>query len=84
MSETRQPRVQVRAMRAVTTLRVFILLVLAGVTLALALTYGRKGKPQTEITMAPASATPPGQGPVVDQSDEFTINGTREGRPSFT
>jgi LPS export ABC transporter protein LptC len=84
MSEAPQPRVHVRPMRAVTALRVLILLVLAGVTLALALTYGRKGKPQTEITMAPASATPPGQGPVVDQADEFEINGTREGRPSFT
>src|SRR6266571_4762200 len=78
-------RVHVRPQRAVTALRGIVLLVLAGVTLALVASYGgRRGKPQAEITMAPALPSPPGQGPVVDQSDLFEINGSREGRPAFT
>jgi LPS export ABC transporter protein LptC len=78
------PRIHTRPLRAVTALRVLVLLILAGFALALVFSYGRHGAPQTEISMAPSSPAPPGQGPVVDKSDRFEINGTREGRPAFT
>ncbi|HEV8701980.1 MAG TPA: LptA/OstA family protein [Candidatus Polarisedimenticolia bacterium] len=78
------PRIHWRPLRAVLVLRVLVLMVLAGFVLAVVMSYGRRGSPQTEITMAPASATPAQQGPVVDRSDEFEVNGSREGRPAFT
>ncbi len=78
------PRIHTRPLRAVTALRVLVLLILAGFALALVFSYGRHGAPQTEISMAPSAPAPPGQGPVVDKSDRFEINGTREGRPAFT
>jgi LPS export ABC transporter protein LptC len=78
------PRIHWRPQRAVLILRVLVLMVLAGFVLAVIMSYGRRGSPQTEITMAPASATPAQQGPVVDRSDEFEVNGSREGRPAFT
>jgi LPS export ABC transporter protein LptC len=71
-------------LRAVLVLRVLVLMVLAGFVLAVVMSYGRRGSPQTEITMAPASPTPSQQGPVVDRSDKFEVNGSREGRPAFT
>ena len=37
-----------------------------------------------DITMEPGSPTPATQGPVVDRSDQFEVNGSREGRPAFT
>ena len=84
MSQETQ-RIHTRPQRAVAALRILVLAVLSGVALALVTTYGeRHGKPQAEITMAPSSPTPPGQGPVVDQSDQFEVNGSKEGRPAFT
>ncbi|HEU4401793.1 MAG TPA: LPS export ABC transporter periplasmic protein LptC [Candidatus Polarisedimenticolia bacterium] len=83
MSET-APRIHDRPHHAVTALRIVILAILAAFVLSLVLSYGRRGKPQATITMAPAPPVPPGQGPVVDKSDEFEINGTREGQPAFT
>src|SRR5262245_47577780 len=77
-------RIHWRPQRAVVVLRALVLLVLAGFGLAVVVTYGRKGKPQTDITMAPTSPTPSAQGSVVDRSDRFEVNGSREGRPSFT
>jgi lipopolysaccharide transport protein LptA len=65
-------------------LRVLVLVVLAGFSLAVILSYGRKGRPQTQITMTSSSPTPAAQGPVVDRSDRFEVNGSREGRPAFT
>jgi len=65
-------------------LRVLVLMVLAGFSLAVIMSYGRKGRPQTDITMAPSSPTPAQQGPVIDRSDQFEVNGSREGRPAFT
>lgn len=76
--------IQVRSARLIRALRVLVLVALAGVTLALAMTYGRRDRPQTDITMALASAAATGEGPVVDQAEAFTISGTREGRPAFT
>jgi lipopolysaccharide transport protein LptA len=73
-----------RPMRAVMLLRLLVLLVLAGFSLAVIMSYGRKGSPQTDITMEPGSPTPGTQGPVVDRSDRFEVNGSREGRPAFT
>jgi len=77
-------RIHWRPMRAVMLLRVLVLMVLAGFSLAVILSYGRKGSCQTEITMAPGSPTPGAEGPVVDRSDQFEVNGTRYGRPAFT
>ena len=77
-------RIHWRPFRAVMVLRVLVLMVLAGFILAVVMSYGRRGAPQTEITMAPASPTPSRQGPVVDRSDDFEVNGSREGRPAFT
>src|SRR2546428_4032533 len=77
-------RIHWRPLHAVMVLRVLVLMVLAGFILAVAMSYGRRGSPQTQITMAPSSPTPPEQGPVVDRADEFEVNGSREGRPSFT
>src|SRR6266850_7280805 len=77
-------RIHWRPLRAVLVLRVLVLMVLAGFCLAVIMSYGRKGRPQTDITMAPSSPTPAQQGPVVDRSDEFEVNGSREGRPAFT
>jgi LPS export ABC transporter protein LptC len=78
-------RVHVRPLRAIRAARWLLLVILAGVALALILTYGsRRGKPQATITMAPPTPAAPGQGPVVDQADQFEINGSREGRPAFT
>ncbi len=73
-----------RPMRAVMLLRFLVLMVLAGFSLAVIMSYGRKGSPQTDITMEPGSPTPATQGPVVDRSDQFEVNGSREGRPAFT
>lgn len=73
-----------RPLRAVIVLRILVLMILAGFILAVVMSYGRRGAPQTEITMAPSSPTPPQQGPVVDRSDRFEVNGSREGRPAFT
>jgi lipopolysaccharide transport protein LptA len=80
----RTQRIHWRPMRAVMVLRVLVLMVLAGFCLAVVMSYGRKGRPQTEITMAPSSPTPAQPGPVVDRFDRFEVNGTRGGRPSFT
>ncbi len=77
-------RIHWRPLRAVIVLRVLVLMVLAGFVLAVVMSYGHRGSPQTQITMAPASATPADQGPVVDRSDRFEVNGSREGRPAFT
>ncbi|MBI1950806.1 MAG: LPS export ABC transporter periplasmic protein LptC [Acidobacteria bacterium] len=77
-------RIHWRPFRAVMVLRVLVLMVLAGFIVAVVMSYGRRGAPQTEITMAPASPTPSRQGPVVDRSDDFEVNGSREGRPAFT
>ncbi len=77
-------RIHWRPLRAVMVLRVLVLMVLAGFSLAVIMSYGRKGRPQTDITMAPSSPTPAQQGPVVDRSDQFEVNGSREGRPAFT
>lgn len=78
-------RIHTRPQRAVAALRVLVLALLASVALALVTSYGgRRGKPQAEITMAPASSTPPGEGPVVNQADQFEVNGSKEGRPAFT
>ncbi len=77
--------VHLRPHRAVSALRIALLVVLCGIVLALVATYGeRRGKPQAEITVAPAAPATPGQGPVVDQSEQFKIDGSREGRPAFT
>lgn len=73
-----------RPFRAVMVLRILVLMILAGFILAVVMSYGRRGAPQTEITMAPSSPTPPQQGHVVDRSDRFEVNGSREGRPAFT
>jgi len=70
-------------MRLVTALRGLILLVLAGVVVWTGLTWGNRGKPQAAITMTTPGAPVPGPEPVVDQSDRFQANGTREGRPAF-
>jgi len=73
---TRGPAHVVRA------LRVFILLVLAGVIVGTALTWGRRGRPQAAISMAdPATAA--ALGAITDQSERFTASGTREGKPAF-
>ena len=77
-------RIHWRPFRAVMVLRVLVLMVLAGFILAVVMSYGRRGAPQTEITMAPASPTPSRQAAVVDRSDDFEVNGSREGRPAFT
>lgn len=76
-------RIHVRPLRAVRALRVLVLVILAGCTVALVMTFGRRGRPQTEITMAPAPEQGPA-GPVTEQSDQFEISGSREGRPAFT
>src|SRR6266850_6510258 len=78
------PRIHWRPLRAVLVLRVLVLMVLAGFCLAVIMSYGRRGRPQTEITMAPSSPTPAERGPVVDRADQFEVNGSREGRPAFT
>jgi LPS export ABC transporter protein LptC len=78
------PRIPYFRQRAVTALRIVVLVVMAGLIVGTALTYGRRGKPQATITM---TATPPvatARGQVLDQSDKFQINGSREGRPAFT
>src|SRR6266850_5520732 len=78
------PRIHWRPLRAVLVLRVLVLMVLAGFCLAVIMSYGRRGRPQTEITMAPSSPTPAERGPVVDRADQFEVTGSREGRPAFT
>jgi LPS export ABC transporter protein LptC len=78
-------RVHLRPHRAIRAVRWILLVTLAGVALALILTFkSQRGKPQATITMAPQTPAAPGQGPVVDQADQFEINGSREGRPAFT
>jgi LPS export ABC transporter protein LptC len=67
----------------VSALRVLILLVLAGIVVWTAMSWGRRGKPQATITMDAAPAVAPEQGPVVDQADRFAASGTKEGRPAF-
>jgi len=74
-------RLKLGPLRAVTTLRALILLTLAGLILWTALSWGRRGAPQADITMSPAEPAP--EGPVIDQSDKFSASGTREGRPAF-
>jgi len=74
-------RLKLGPLRAVTTLRALILLTLAGLILWTALSWGRRGTPQADITMSPAEPAP--EGPVLDQSDKFSASGTREGRPAF-
>jgi LPS export ABC transporter protein LptC len=76
-----QHRLHTRPLHAVRALRVALLLVLAGFTVALFMSYGRQGKPQARITMD--GAAPAAGATVVDQSDEFAISGSREGRPAF-
>lgn len=76
------PRLRLGPLRAVTTLRALILLGMAGLILWTALTWGRRGAPQADISMSPAQP-PPAEGPVLDQSDRFSASGTREGRPAF-
>jgi LPS export ABC transporter protein LptC/lipopolysaccharide transport protein LptA len=75
-------RLRVGPLRAVTTLRALILIGMAGMILWTALSWGRRGPQQADITMSAAAAAT-GEGPVVDQSDTFAANGTREGRPAF-
>jgi LPS export ABC transporter protein LptC len=85
MAEDSRTTIPFRRQRTVTALRVAILIVLGGVIVSLVSTYGgRRGKPQARITMGPSAPTPPGQGPIVDQSEGFEVNGSREGRPAFT
>jgi LPS export ABC transporter protein LptC len=69
--------------RLIRALRILVLVALAGVTLALAMTYGRRDEPQTEITMSPLTQEPAAEGPVIDQAETFEISGTREGRAAF-
>jgi LPS export ABC transporter protein LptC len=76
-------RLRVGPLRAVTTLRALILIGMAGMILWTALSWGRRGPQQADITMSTAAAAATGKGPVVDQSDTFAANGTREGRPAF-
>ena len=76
------PRLRLGPLRAVTTLRALILIGMAGLILWTALTWGRRGAPQADISMSPAQP-PPAEGPVLDQSDRFSASGTREGRPAF-
>lgn len=78
------PQIKVRSARTIKAARVFILMLLAGVTLALAVTFGRREVSQTDITMNPAAPGPIGEGPVVDQAETFEIVGTREGRRAFS
>jgi LPS export ABC transporter protein LptC len=77
-------RVHFGSARLIRALRILVLVALAGVTLALAMTYGRRDKPQTEITMSPPSQEPATEGPVIDQAETFEISGTREGRAAFS
>jgi len=73
---TRGPAHVVRA------LRVLVLLVLAGVIVGTAMTWGRRGRPQAAISMTdPATAA--ALGTITDQSERFTASGTREGKPAF-
>jgi len=83
---TEEPHgVHLRPHRAVSALRTALLVVLCGLVLALIASYGgRRAKPQAEITVAPAAPATPGQGPVLDQAEQFKIDGSREGRPAFT
>ena len=50
-------RIHWRPLRAVMVLRVLVLMVLAGFVLAVVMSYGHRGAPQTRITMAPSSPT---------------------------
>jgi LPS export ABC transporter protein LptC/lipopolysaccharide transport protein LptA len=75
-------RLRLGPLRAVTTLRALILIGMAGMILWTALSWGRRGPQQADITMRSAAAST-GHGPVVDQSDSFAASGTREGRPAF-
>jgi len=71
--------------RFIRALRALVLVALAAVIVGMALTYGRRDRPQTEITMTGSSTSlAQEKGPVLDQSDRFSINGTRGGRPAFT
>jgi lipopolysaccharide export system protein LptA len=77
-------RIHDRPQRAVTALRGLLLVAMAGVALALVLSFGRRGAPQAEITLSAPAPSAAGQDPVVDRSVAFQIQGTREGRPAFT
>jgi len=81
----RSEHVHFGTQRFIRALRVLVLVILAAVIVGMALTYGRRDRPQTEITMtgSPASLEQE-QGTVLDQADRFEINGTRGGRPAFT
>ena len=71
--------------RFIRALRVLVLVILAAVIVGMALTYGRRDRPQTEITMTGSSASlDQEKGAVLDQADRFEIIGTRGGRPTFT
>ena len=70
--------------RFIRALRVLVLVVLAALIVGMALTYGRRDRPQTEITMTPLSGSLAQEGSILDQADRFEINGTRGGRPAFT
>ncbi len=77
------PRLRDRSWRAVRALRAGLLVVLAGLILAVAASYGRRERAQTDITMSPLPEVPGTGGAVVDQSEQFEIAGSREGRPAF-
>lgn len=81
----RSEHVHFGTQRLIRALRVLVLVVLAALIVGMALTYGRRDRPQTKITMtgSPASLEQE-KGTVLDQADRFEINGTRGGRPAFT
>ena len=77
------PRVRKGPAHVVRALRILVLLVLAGVIVETALTWGRRGRPQPAISMTEDPATAAALGTVTDQSERFTASGTREGKPAF-
>ncbi|HET6278153.1 MAG TPA: LptA/OstA family protein [Candidatus Polarisedimenticolia bacterium] len=71
--------------RFILALRALVLVILAALIVGMALTYGRRDRPQTQITMSGSStALAREEGAVLDQSERFEVNGTRGGRPAFT
>jgi len=77
------PRLKDRSWRVVRALRAGLLVVLAGLILAVAASYGRREGRQTDITLSPVPVRSGAEGSVVDQSEQFEIAGSREGRPAF-
>jgi LPS export ABC transporter protein LptC/lipopolysaccharide transport protein LptA len=67
----------------VSALRILVLLVLAGVIVETALTWGRRGRPQPAIAMTEDPASAAALGTITDQSERFAASGTREGKPAF-